>query len=52
MSEIKNGEFRHIPVLFNEAIESLEIKPDGIYVDCTAGGGGHSGEIAKRLDAR
>lgn len=50
MSEIKNGEFRHIPVLFNEAIESLEIKPDGIYVDCTAGGGGHSGEIAKRLD--
>lgn len=50
MSEIKSGEFRHIPVLFNEAIESLEIKPDGIYVDCTAGGGGHSGEIAKRLD--
>lgn len=49
MSEIKSGEFRHIPVLFNEAIESLEIKPDGIYVDCTAGGGGHSGEIAKRL---
>lgn len=49
MSEMKNGEFRHIPVLFNEAIESLEIKPDGIYVDCTAGGGGHSGEIAKKL---
>lgn len=49
MSGNINGEFRHVPVLFNEAIESLEIKPDGIYVDCTAGGGGHSGEIAKRL---
>lgn len=42
-------EFSHIPVLFNETIDSLEIKPDGLYVDCTAGGGGHSGEIAKRL---
>ena len=50
MSGNTNGEFRHVPVLFNEAIESLEIKPDGIYVDCTAGGGGHSGEIAKRLN--
>lgn len=42
-------EFSHIPVLFNETIKSLEIKPDGVYVDCTAGGGGHSAEIAKRL---
>ncbi|MBQ8028675.1 MAG: 16S rRNA (cytosine(1402)-N(4))-methyltransferase RsmH [Clostridia bacterium] len=42
-------EFSHISVLLEETIESLEIKPDGIYVDCTAGGGGHSGEIAKRL---
>ncbi len=42
-------EFSHIPVLFNETIESLEVKPDGVYVDCTAGGGGHSAEIAKRL---
>ncbi len=42
-------EFSHIPVLFNETIESLEIKPDGVYVDCTAGGGGHSAEIAERL---
>lgn len=50
MSGNTNGEFRHVPVLFNEAIEPLEIKPDGIYVDCTAGGGGHSGEIAKRLN--
>ncbi len=44
------SEFHHIPVLFNETIESLCIKPDGIYVDCTSGGGGHSGEIAKRLN--
>ena len=35
-------EFSHIPVLFNETIDSLNIKPDGIYVDGTAGGGGHS----------
>lgn len=44
-----NGSFHHIPVLFNETIESLNIKPDGIYVDCTSGGGGHSAAIAKRL---
>lgn len=42
-------EFSHIPVLFYETIDSLEIDPDGIYVDCTAGGGGHSGEILRRL---
>lgn len=42
-------EFKHIPVLFDETIESLHIKPDGIYVDCTAGGGGHSKAIADRL---
>lgn len=33
-------DFEHIPVLFNETVNSLEIKPDGLYVDCTAGGGG------------
>jgi 16S rRNA (cytosine1402-N4)-methyltransferase len=48
MSENKSG-FHHIPVLFNETIDSLDIKPDGIYVDCTSGGGGHSTAIAKRL---
>ena len=39
--------FNHVPVLLNECIEGLNIKPDGVYVDCTLGGGGHSGEIAK-----
>lgn len=42
-------EFSHIPVLFNEVIESLEIKPNGIYVDGTAGGAGHSRGIAAKL---
>ena len=42
-------EFKHIPVLLNESIEGLNIKPDGIYVDCTMGGAGHSSEILKRL---
>ena len=45
-------EFTHIPVLFEECMEALNIKPDGIYVDCTAGGGGHSGGIAARLSAK
>ncbi|MCY6354031.1 16S rRNA (cytosine(1402)-N(4))-methyltransferase RsmH [Clostridium sp. ZS2-4] len=42
-------EFKHISVLLNEVIESLNIKEDGIYVDCTLGGAGHSSEILKRL---
>lgn len=42
-------EFKHISVLLNETIDSLNIKPNGIYVDGTAGGAGHSREIAKRL---
>ena len=42
-------EFKHISVLLNETIDSLNIKPDGIYIDGTAGGAGHSREIAKRL---
>ena len=40
--------FEHKPVLLNEVIAGLEIKPGGVYVDCTVGGGGHSFEIAKR----
>lgn len=43
-------EFRHIPVLLSESIDGLDIKPYGIYVDCTAGGAGHSLKIASKLD--
>lgn len=42
-------EFKHISVLLDETIDSLNIKPDGIYIDGTAGGAGHSSEIARRL---
>lgn len=42
-------EFNHIPVLFNETIESLNIRPDGVYIDGTMGGGGHSQAIVSRL---
>ena len=42
-------EFRHYSVLRDETIENLNIRPDGIYVDGTLGGAGHSYEIAKRL---
>ena len=50
MSEEKNVlEFSHRSVLLDECMEGLDIKPDGIYVDGTAGGAGHSSEIAKRL---
>lgn len=43
-------EFSHVSVLFNETIDSLNIKRGGLYVDCTCGGAGHSGEILRRLD--
>ncbi len=39
----------HVPVLLNEVIDGLRIKPDGIYVDCTFGGGGHSKAILEKL---
>ena len=42
-------EFKHISVLLNECLDALNIKEDGIYVDCTLGGAGHSLEILKRL---
>ena len=42
-------EFKHIPVLLNECIEGLDIKPEGIYVDCTLGGAGHSSKIVEKL---
>lgn len=49
MSDQNKIEFSHRPVLLDECLEGLNIKPDGIYVDGTAGGAGHSREIAKRL---
>lgn len=45
-------EFRHKSVLLEESIEALHIRPDGIYVDGTLGGGGHSYEICRRLSDR
>ena len=44
------SEFSHFSVLLNECIENLDIKPNGIYVDGTAGGAGHSSKIAQKLD--
>ena len=38
-------EYSHFSVLLNESIDALNIKKDGIYVDCTLGGGGHSSKI-------
>ncbi|MBW9144227.1 16S rRNA (cytosine(1402)-N(4))-methyltransferase RsmH [Clostridium sp. CM028] len=45
-------EFKHVSVLLNECIDALDIKEDGIYVDCTLGGAGHSLEILKRLSPK
>ncbi|MGL4730981.1 MAG: 16S rRNA (cytosine(1402)-N(4))-methyltransferase RsmH [Clostridium sp.] len=45
-------EFKHVSVLLNECIEALDIKEDGIYVDCTLGGAGHSSEIIKKLSKK
>ena len=42
--------FEHKPVMLNEVIAGLEIKPSGVYIDCTIGGAGHSSEILKRLN--
>ncbi len=42
-------EFRHVPVLYQEVMDSLNIRPDGFYVDGTTGGGGHSSGICQRL---
>lgn len=43
-------EFKHVSVLLEECLEALNIKKDGVYVDCTLGGAGHTKEILKRLD--
>jgi len=42
----------HVPVMLNEVLNVLNIQPDGVYVDCTFGGGGHSSEILRRLGSR
>jgi 16S rRNA (cytosine1402-N4)-methyltransferase len=44
-------EFHHVSVLLAESVDGLDINPDGIYVDGTMGGGGHSSEVLKRLDS-
>src|SRR3712207_5940506 len=48
---VKTAEVYHVPVLLRESVNGLNIKPGGIYVDVTFGGGGHSREILSRLDA-
>ena len=45
-------EYSHVPVLFEECMEHLNIKPDGVYVDGTLGGGGHAGGIGERLSEK
>lgn len=49
MGKTLENTFQHTPVLLNECLDGLDIKPTGIYVDGTLGGGGHSGEILSRL---
>ena len=49
ITENANIEFVHYSVMLRETVDGLDIKPDGIYVDCTLGGAGHSEEILKRL---
>lgn len=44
------AEFKHVTVLLNEAVENLKVKPGGIYVDCTLGGGGHTRKILSQLN--
>ena len=45
-------EFHHVPVLAQQCMDALAVRPDGVYVDGTTGGGGHSSLIAQRLDER
>ena len=47
---IKMTTIKHVPVLLNECIKMLEIKPNGIYVDATAGMGGHAAAILSKLN--
>ncbi|QEC68826.1 16S rRNA (cytosine(1402)-N(4))-methyltransferase RsmH [Panacibacter ginsenosidivorans] len=50
-SNVASGSGYHVPVLFHESLEALNIKPNGVYVDCTFGGGGHSRGILEKLGA-
>ena len=43
-------QFNHFSVMLNECIDALNIKQNGIYVDCTLGGGGHSSEILNKIN--
>ena len=49
---VTKAETYHIPVLLKESVDGLAIKPGGIYVDVTFGGGGHSREILSRLGGK
>ena len=44
--------FNHIPIMLNDVLSGLNINPDGIYIDCTLGGGGHSSKILEKLSPR
>ena len=45
-----SAEFHHLPVLLDQCLEGLKLRPEGTYLDCTLGGAGHSAEILRRLD--
>lgn len=52
VSDMEKIEFEHIPVMLSECMEALNIRDGKTYVDCTAGGGGHSAAIARKNGQR